>query len=50
MVAAKIANIQRGGDHKSEDFKAPIGALKQDDAARMLNVSVQSVTRAKIKT
>ncbi len=47
MVAAKIANIQRGGDRKSEDFKAPIGALKQDDAAGMLNVSRQSVQRAK---
>jgi hypothetical protein len=43
MVAAKLANLQHGGDRS----KAPIGALKDSDAAAMLNVSERSVERAK---
>jgi hypothetical protein len=33
MVAARIANLGHGGDRKSDDFKAPIGDLKQPEAA-----------------
>ena len=47
MIAARLANIERGGDRKSVDFKSPIGGLKQAAAAEMLNVSPKSVERAK---
>ena len=43
MVAAKLANLAHGGDRS----KAPIGALKDADAASMLNVGERSVERAK---
>jgi N6-adenosine-specific RNA methylase IME4 len=42
MVAAKIANLGHGGDRS----KTPIGALTQDEAARLLNVGTRSVDRA----
>ncbi len=44
MVAAKIANFQKGGDRRSADFKGSIGPLK---SAELLNVSRKSVQRAK---
>lgn len=47
MVAARIAALNRGGDRKSENFKASIDALKQDEAAKLLNVSRPSVQRAR---
>lgn len=46
MVAAKIATLRHGGDRRSDDFKSPIGLLKQPDAAKMMNVGVTSVKRA----
>jgi len=63
LVAARIANLTRGGDRKSDEFKVPNGTLKnpdapkvaapvspaitQADAAKMLNVSERTVKRAK---
>lgn len=56
FAAARIAQLRHGGDRRSEDFKAPIdalkskapaGALKIDDAAEKLKVSPRSVDRAK---
>ena len=48
MVAAKMADLNAGGDRRSDDFKAPIGALKtQREAADLLNVSRRSVQRAR---
>lgn len=48
MVAAKIANLKRGGDRKTEDFKASNEGLKIDSAAKALNVGgVALVERAK---
>ncbi|MBA3714393.1 MAG: hypothetical protein H0W76_18355 [Pyrinomonadaceae bacterium] len=46
MVAAKIANIQKGGDRRSADFKARICALEQPETAALLNVSRRSVQHA----
>jgi hypothetical protein len=56
-VSARIANIKRGGDRRSENFKPPIGGLiDRDDeaglvgierAAELMNVSVRSVERAR---
>ena len=43
MVAQKLATLKRGGDRS----KASIDALKQDDAAKLLNVSPASLDRAK---
>jgi hypothetical protein len=43
MVAAKLANLEHGGDRS----KAPIGALPYAGAAAMLNVGERSVERAK---
>lgn len=48
MVAAKIANLGRGGDRRGEDFKASIDALvPQDKAAELMNVGRASVQRAR---
>lgn len=47
IIAAKLANMQHGGDRKSEEIKAPIDALKtQKQAAEMLSVGERSVERA----
>ncbi len=46
MVAANIANLKHGGDRK--DSKVSIDTLKIDDAAKQLNVSPESVKRAKL--
>lgn len=56
-VSARIANIKRGGDRRSENFKPPIGGLIDGDdeanlvgierAAELMNVSVRSVERAR---
>ena len=53
MVAATLANLQYGGDRRSEDFKVPIGTLKEpavtmDQAAKLLNVSKRSIKRARV--
>jgi hypothetical protein len=47
MIAARMATIKQGGDHKSEDFKASNGGLKITDAAKTLSVSPKTVERAK---
>lgn len=47
MVAAKLATMGHGGDRKGEEFKSPIGGLKQSEAADMLNVGERSVSRAR---
>ena len=53
MVAAKIANMERGGDKPSErdsnfdSANLPNGKISQDQAAQMLNVSSRSVRTAK---
>ena len=47
MVAAGIANLQKGGDRKSEEIKVSIDTLKIGDAAKQMNVSPESVKRAK---
>jgi hypothetical protein len=58
MVAAKIESFRHGDNQhtggdtnrhllkRSEDFKAPIGVLKLDTAANLLNVGGTSVDRA----
>jgi hypothetical protein len=46
MVAAKISKLSKGGDRRSASFKTSIDALKQPQAAAMLNVSLPSVQRA----
>lgn len=49
MVAARVSTMKQGGDRRSEDFKAPNGALKkpaQDRVAKQLNVGERSVQRA----
>jgi len=43
MVAAKLANFEHGGDRT----KSPIGDLKQQQAADMLNVGKRTVERAR---
>jgi ParB-like chromosome segregation protein Spo0J len=43
MVATRLATIGHGGDRS----KAPVGALTQEAAAELLNVSERSVQRAK---
>jgi len=49
MVGARIANLGKGGDRRSEDFKGSNDLLKsQSDAAEMMNVSVPSVKRAAV--
>lgn len=48
MVASRLANMQQGGDRKSEDFKTEISALiSQPEAAKLLNVSTDSVQFAR---
>jgi hypothetical protein len=47
MIAARMATLKQGGDHKSEDFKASNGGLKITDAAKTLSVSPKAVERAK---
>lgn len=42
MIAARIANMSKGRPTKN----APIGAISQPDAAKMLNVSRRSIQRA----
>lgn len=46
MAAAKSANLPRGGDRRSDEFKASLDALKQSDAAEMWGVSRGSIQRA----
>ncbi|EAB6718318.1 hypothetical protein DUP91_28790, partial [Salmonella enterica subsp. enterica] len=46
MVAARLANLERGGDRKSEAFDQTAN-LRNDQAAQMLNVSTRSVETAK---
>lgn len=46
LAAAKVATLSRGGDRRSDDFKASREALKQDDAAGAFGVSRSSVQRA----
>jgi hypothetical protein len=42
MVAAKMADLNAGGDRRSDDFKAPIGALKtQRQAADLLKLMAE---------
>ena len=48
MVASRLANMQQGGDRKSENFNTEISVLiSQPEAAAMLNVSTDSVQFAK---
>lgn len=46
MVAAKLANVPRGGDRKSDGFNQTAN-LPNDAAAKILNVSERSVRTAK---
>ena len=47
MVGARIANLGKGGDRRSEDFKGSNDLFNsQSDAAEMMNVSVPAVKRA----
>ncbi len=46
MIAAKVANIQNGGDRKSNQF-ANLQTVSQQEASQLLNVSPQSVAAAK---
>jgi len=46
MVAARIADMPKGGDRRSKDFKAPIGAsTSQPEAAEKMNVSRRANVR-----
>lgn len=48
MIAADIANLPRGGDRKTDQAaNRRIDAVTQPEAAKMLNVSERSVSRAK---
>jgi len=48
MVAAKLANINHGGDRKSLDYQAAnLPDVSQQEAAQMLNVSERSLRTAK---
>jgi len=48
MVGARIANLKKGGDRKSGDFKASLDALiTEAEAAKMTGSSRASVQRAK---
>jgi hypothetical protein len=47
MVGAKLANMQQGGDSKSDEIKSAIAPLiTQKQAADMLNVGVDSIKRS----
>jgi hypothetical protein len=47
MAAARMANLKRGGDHKSDNFKTSNDALKIKDAAKLFGVSPKSISRAR---
>jgi hypothetical protein len=48
MVAAKIANLEHGGDRKSNQAaNLPLDAVTQPEAAALLNVGERSVRSAK---
>lgn len=48
MVAAKMANLQHGGDRKSDEIKsAKAPLITQSQASEMLNIGVDSIKRAK---
>jgi hypothetical protein len=47
MVAAKIAGGTYGGDRRSDDFKNGKHILKNVEAAELMNVCVDSVSRAR---
>lgn len=48
MVAAKLANLENGGDRRTQDFKSQIReVISQPQAAELLNVSPRSVSAAK---
>jgi ParB-like chromosome segregation protein Spo0J len=48
MVGAKLANMQQGGDRKSDEIKSAIAPLiTQKQAAAMLNIGVDSIKRSK---
>ena len=47
IIAARMATLKQGGDHKSGDFKASNDGLKITDAAKTLSVSPKTVERAK---
>ncbi len=48
MCAARLANLEHGGDRKSEKIKGSNDLLiGQEQAANLFNVSVPSVKRAK---
>jgi len=47
MVAQELAKLGHGGDRRSEDFKSGIPLLKQEEAAALLNVSVDTVKQAR---
>ena len=40
MVAAKLATMQRGGDRKTDDFKASNDGLKVDAAAKAVALGI----------
>jgi hypothetical protein len=54
MVADKIRTLKHGGDRRSENFKGPIGLLKDEpgislaEAAKLMSVSERSVKRARV--
>jgi ParB-like chromosome segregation protein Spo0J len=47
MTAARLASLTRGGDRRSEGFKASIGGLKIENAAELVGVGEKTVDRAK---
>jgi hypothetical protein len=48
MVGAKLANLQHGGDRKSEEIKSAIAPLvTQKQSAEMLNIGLDSIKRSK---
>lgn len=47
MVAAKLANMARGGDRKSDQTaNLHVDSVRQSDAAKLLNVSTRTVAVA----
>jgi hypothetical protein len=45
VVGAKLANLQHGGDRKSDEIKSAIAPLiSQREAAEMLNIGESTVT------
>jgi hypothetical protein len=47
MVSIELATLGHGGDRRSEDFKSSIDDLKQEEAATLLNISVDTVKQAR---